>query len=113
MTIAWKIDVNISDVRCRRWVFLPFGKALADIVLDLDISRIPQNSPGPFTIKKPSTLILKNVNIQYNGTHRFSIIDAYGKTTLSDVTVFVAGKWLLFNILPFDPTFHQTILHKF
>ena len=98
MTIAWKIDVNISDVRIRQWTFLPKGNTFADIVFDLDVNKYHQNSPGPFTIKRPSTLILKNVNIQYNGTYRFRITAANGLTTPSDVTMFVAGKWLLIII---------------
>ena len=111
MTITWRIDVSISQVTFRTWEFVPKGNTFAGIVLDFDVNKSPQYSPGPFTIKKPSTLILRNVNIQYNGTFSFSITDSNGITTRSDVTVFVAGKWLLF-IIPYFFTLLVT-LHKF
>ena len=104
VTVAWKIDVNISVINIRQWTFLPKGNFFADIFFNLGVNKYLQNSPGPFTIEKPSTLILKNVNIEYNGTYRFKITDRNGITTSSDVAVFVAGKWLLFNILPFYST---------
>ncbi|CAB4044957.1 ---NA---, partial [Paramuricea clavata] len=90
VTIAWKLDVSISDLSLRSWTFLPKGdNSFAEIFRDRDVDKKPQYSPGPFTIKNNATLILKNVNIQYNGTYRFSIV-AKGKLTKSDVTVFIA-----------------------
>ena len=68
MTIAWKLDVYISDLSFRTWGFVPNGKIFAQIILDMGVTSYPQNLPGSFTIKKPCTLTLKNVNIQYNGT---------------------------------------------
>ena len=114
MTIAWKLHVSLSDLQVRSWKFVPKGGNFANILADSGVIESTRNSPGPFTIKKPSTLILKSVNIKYNGTYSFSII-ANGHSTRSDVTVFVAGKCLLFDIpyLIYYPSCHQKILNKF
>ena len=75
VSIAWKLNVSITDVLGRWWTFLPKNDYLfADIIRDEDVIEMPQYSPGPFTITKPSTLILKNVTILYNGTYTFSIL---------------------------------------
>ncbi len=102
VTLAWKIDINISDISYRSWTFIPKGmrNIFAGIVLDLDVFEYAQNSPGPFIIKKPSSLILKNVNIQYNGTYRFRIY-VHGVYHSSNVHVFVAGKYLFFTFLTY------------
>jgi hypothetical protein len=106
VSIAWKLDVNITDVLLGRWwTFLPKNDYLfADIIRDEDVIEMPQYSPGPFAITKPSTLILKNVTIQYNGTYTFSIY-ANNKSTGSNITVFVAGKCRLYIILYLLPCF--------
>ena len=114
MSIAWKLDVNITDVLGRWWTFLPKNDYLfADIIRDEDVIEMPQYSPGPFAITKPSTLILKNVTIQCNGTYTFSIY-ANNKSTGSNVTVFVAGKCRLYIILYlFYPAFAKFLIHLF
>ncbi len=101
MTLAWEIDFNISDLSVRSWRFIPKGNSFADIPGDLDLIVKPQYSPGPFTIKKPSTVILNNVNTQYNGTYRLGIL-VYGHLWYTSyVHVFVAGKSLLFTLYDF------------
>ncbi|CAB4020569.1 Hypothetical predicted protein, partial [Paramuricea clavata] len=93
VSIAWKLNVSITDVLGRWWTFLPKNDYLfADIIRDGNVIEVPQYSPGPFTITKPSTLILKNVTIQYNGTYTFSILAKGKPIAASIVTVFVAGK---------------------
>ena len=107
VTIAWKLDVSVTDVSGRWWAFLPKANdTFASIVRDGKVDVKPQYSPGPFTITKPSTLILKNVTIQYNGTYTFTIY-ANGIVTMSHVTVFVAGRCRLYIMLyiTFYPTF--------
>jgi hypothetical protein len=100
VTIAWKLDVSISDVLVRSWTFLPKDdRTFAEIFREGALAKNPQYSPGPFTITKPSTLLLKNVTIQYNGTYRFFVLAMSGRAYTSEVTVFVAGKCLLFNTL--------------
>ncbi|CAB3986173.1 ---NA--- [Paramuricea clavata] len=93
VSIAWKLNVSITDVLGRWWTFLPKNEYLfADIIRDGNVIEFPQYSPGPFTITKPSTLILKNVTIQCNGTYTFSILAKGKPIAASNVTVFVAGK---------------------
>ena len=97
MTITWKLDVGVPNINFRSWTFDPKG-IFAQITTDGEVVNTTQNSPGPFTITKPSTLILKNVNIQYNGTYSFLVVSGV-QSTASLVHVFVAGKCNLYNIL--------------
>jgi hypothetical protein len=97
VTITWKLDVGVPSIDFRSWTFLPKG-TFAHIAADGEVVNTTQYSPGPFTITKPSTLILKNVNIQYNGTYAFVVVSGV-KHTSSPVHVFVAGKCHLYNIL--------------
>ena len=115
MTIAWKLDVRVSDLTVRSWTFLPKeNDPFAKILRDGDVLIQTQYSPGPFAITKPSTLILKNVTIQYNGTYTFTIY-AKGEFTESVVHVFVTGRYHLYNIynIPYYPIFHHQIAHNF
>ena len=99
MTIAWKLDVSVSEITGRSWTFLlKDNDTFAQIIGDGDVVEKPQYSPGPFTITKPSTLILKNVTIQYNGTYKF-FVSTLRTSGEPEVTVFVAGKCVLYNIL--------------
>ena len=59
------------------------------------MSRIENSSLPCVAIEKPATLVLKNVDIGYNGTYRF---DGGLFRPRSDVTVFVAGKFLSLSI---------------
>ena len=97
MTIAWKLDVRVSDLKVRSWTFLPKqNDTFAKILRDGDVLIQTQYSPGPFAITKPSTLILKNVTIQYNGTYRFFVYTK-GESTESFVHVSVTGRCHLYN----------------
>ncbi|CAB4032156.1 ---NA---, partial [Paramuricea clavata] len=99
VTIVWKLDVDVALITGRSWTFLPKGiDTFAAIIGDGGVVGNPQYSPGPFTIIKPATLILKNVTTQYNGTYNFFVSTLRGGEN-SIVTVFVAGKCMLYNIL--------------
>ena len=99
MTITWKLDVGVPNINFRSWTFLP-KDTFAQIVNDGDVVNTTQHSPGPFTITKPSTLILKNVNIQYNGTYSFLVVSGV-QSTASPVDVFVAGKSSVIRIISY------------
>ena len=71
----------MSRVLVRSWTFVPKGNSFADISAELDVIEKPQYSPGPFTIKKLSTLILNNVDfitMEHIYIYRFGIW-IYGK----------------------------------
>ncbi len=107
MTIAWKLDVNVSDVQFRSWSHVGQSKSFADITKDGDVDEKPEYSPGPFTIKRPSTLVLEEINTQYVGKYKFTVVVG-GLPYSSDVSVDVEGKCLLFNILNFSSIFNNT-----
>ena len=79
---------------------------------DLDVIEKPQYSPGPFTIKKPSTVILQDVNIHYNGTYILGILINGASWHTSNVHAFVAGK-STFDSVPFYLIFHRRTLQNF
>jgi hypothetical protein len=108
VTIAWKLDVSVSDILGRAWTFLPKDNdTFARIIGDGNVVENPQYSPGPFTIKKPSTLILKKVTIQYNGRYRF-FVSTLRTSGESEITVFVAGKCVLSLLFA---NFHTKCMH--
>ncbi len=97
MTIAWRLISDVADVQFRTWTFLShYNKSFAHISGDGNVIPNLQYSPGPFTIKKPATLILENVTIQYDGIYRFISL-ASGQSYSSDVTVIIEGKCLLYT----------------
>ncbi len=104
MTIAWNLDVNVSDLQFRSWSHVGQSKSFADITKDGDVDEKPEYSPGPFTIKRPSTLVLEEVNTQYVGKYKFTVVVA-GLPYSSDVSVDVEGKCLLYT--------HFTLLFSF
>ena len=53
-----------------------------------------------FEVRKPSTLILKNVDEDYDGNYRFGIITKHLDRIDSDVTVLVLSKYF-YNCLLF------------
>ena len=91
--ITWNLgNINIKDLTFRQWFLLP-STLLAQIVFNgrVNTDRTPPNLVSKTEIKKPSTLILKNVDSSLNGIYQLSIWIGNVKNS-SDVTVFVAGK---------------------
>ena len=97
--IAWTFDAPLEHVRLRWWRFFPNCDILATIFND-DSMEIRNNTFSGIEIKKPATLILKNVDYRYNGTYRFHLTTQptndrnQRKNETSDVAVLVAGKFL-------------------
>ena len=81
---------------------------------DLDVIEKPQYSPGPFTIKKPSTVILQDVNIHYMqwNIYILGILLNGACWHTSNVHVFVAGR-STFDSVPFYLIFHRRTLQNF
>ena len=52
-----------------------------------------------FTVEKPATLVLKNVNLTYNGTYQFGLTPSVGAAS-SVVVVYIAGKLLICKFKP-------------
>ena len=94
MKIVWKVNASLS-VQGVTWTLLSQDGSFAQIGL-AGVTKNTKYSPGPFTIQRPYTLILENVNMQYNGTYRCEILVAGGQYHSSDVTVIIVGKCLLF-----------------
>ena len=92
--LKWEINgVEISNIDDRKWLFdrIP-GVILAYISAD---GQVRKNNgtilSEQFDIKKPTTLILRNVDSRYDGKYKFDVL-AYFKRVESVVTVLIAGK---------------------
>ena len=100
--IAWTFDVPLLHVKLRWWRFLSNYDTLATIFNEESMD-IRNSTFSGIEIKKPATLILKNIDYRYNGTYRFHLTTQptndgnKRKEETSDVTVFVTGKFLCFR----------------
>lgn len=91
--IVWTFDDDIKSFSRRYWSFTSHDGTLitfAYIIGDGDV--IILTSLFDFEVKKPTTLILKNVNETYNGTYKFTLaaINGVGE---DEVAVFIASKF--------------------
>ena len=96
VVLAWTFDGDTSHVKSRYWRVLSTLEILGTIFHD-GFVQIENSSLPAVQVKKPATLILKNVSIRYNGTYRFYLTTVpYENDTHieenSDVAVFVAVK---------------------
>ena len=71
-------------------------ETLAKIIHDSDPSIYNISLPG-VEIEKPATLVLRNVDLRYNGTYIFTLATASLHLT-SEVTLFVPGKLISFFV---------------
>ena len=89
--LAWSFTDDIKDSSTRTWTFTPSDgrpqENLAIIIGDGDVK--PLTTSYEVAIEKPATLVLRKVNLTYDGTYGFSLLPGGG---LSQVVVYIAGK---------------------
>ena len=83
---------NVAKVQFRAWTFTSSDGKFSDTILasiNGDKNAVIEPEGLDVDIEKPATLILKSVNITYNGTYQFFL------TPVGDsmVYVFIAGKF--------------------
>ena len=87
----WSFDDDIKSFSIRTWIFTPSdGRpqvGLARIIGDGDVEIL--TTSYEVAVEKPATLVLKNVNLTYDGTYQFSMPRAGS----SEVIVYIAGKF--------------------
>jgi hypothetical protein len=100
---VWSFDDVITSRGTRRsWSFTSSDRKHRALLL----ATVDGNDGGvqkfadlfEFAVEKPATLVLKNVNLTYEGTYQFGLSPADGVGT-SDVGVFITGKFLLYNFV--------------
>ena len=110
MNITWSFDDDPTKVAFRAWYFTSsdgsfIGERLGQIISDGQFQPFPIGLSG-VSIKKPATLLLKNVNQTYDGTYRFELAGPVGGR--SEVVVYIASKlnlvlsgyYIIFDDLP-------------
>ena len=97
VTIKWSYR-NAGTV-FRFWLFESSDGGSAELLASISRNGDPviekNISLAGVEIEKPATLVLRNVNLRYNGTYTFSLAALIGG--MSRVTLFVAGKLIFFS----------------
>ena len=90
--IVWSFTDDIKSFSLRLWTFTPSdgrpSVVLAIIVGDGNVQIV--TTSYEFAVEKPATLVLKNINLTYDGTYEFSLSSGAGS---SEVFVYIAGKY--------------------
>ena len=97
VTLSWKFSYNISNISFRIWSFrknsTSFLQQLYYITGDGDPISVGAHSSTNIEVRKPATLVIKNPNIDHNGTYQFDMILAVNdKPKPSNVLVIIKGK---------------------
>ena len=96
VNLPWTYDFGAKIIVQRVWAFSKTGKssdlkALATIIVDRkpDITNTTLNNVN---ITKPATLVLKNVNLDNNGTYRFTVaLGGVSVAPFSEIVVIIQG----------------------
>jgi hypothetical protein len=105
--IKWSLDPVLSTNISRSWSFKSraSGKdeTLGEVSRAGDITIVTRLYE--VDIEKPATLVLKNVDERYNGEYKFTLYPGLPGPSISEVVVFIAGKFLLiFKVCSFTAT---------
>ena len=89
--LEWSFTDDISGIVARIWTFTP-----SDGRMKLNLARIFDDgevqvvtTSYEVAVEKPATLVLKNINLTYDGTYQFSLSPG---ASPSDVVVYIAVK---------------------
>jgi hypothetical protein len=110
--IKWEIDDLISAVQFRIWSYKSSEGATAHRLARIfdDGSTDRGTKLFNFTIERPSTLVLNNVNQSYNGIYQFAYTAS--ATFISEVVVSIASKLSInieFSSLRMQPGIHTIV----
>ena len=94
--LQWTYNCSEYCLVLRRWWYFTSSDGgqienLATIYGD-DEPGIYKSSLPEVAVEKPATLILKNVDLRYNGTYLFTIIDGIFNSEVAEILVFITGK---------------------
>ena len=93
--ITWSFDDVIDPTTRRIWyVISRDARPLVSLALiDGDGPVRILTTLFDVEVEKPATLVLRNVNLTYNGTYKFDLLPSSGVSS-SEVVVYIAGKLL-------------------
>ena len=96
--IVWSFTDDIKNFSIRSWTFTPSdGRPQVGLARIIGYGAfLMLTTSYEVEIEKPATLVLKNINLNYNGTYKFSLSPSDGP---SDVVVYIAGKLLIMSKL--------------
>ena len=96
VNLPWTYDFGAKIILQKVWAFSKIGKpsdlkTVASIIVDgkPDITNTTLNNVN---ITKPATLVLKNVNLDNNGTYRFTVaLGGVSVAPFSEIVVIIQG----------------------
>ena len=99
--ITWSFDDVITPLTRRVWsVTSRDARPLVALALiDGDGPVRILTTLFDVSVEKPATLVLRNVNLTYNGTYKFDLLPSSGAAS-SEVVVYIAGKLLIRKFKP-------------
>ena len=101
VSLVWTYDFGVGAIiGLKQWLFIDIRRSIDPtllIVLNGGTSTIDSKSPFKnIDATEPGTLVLKNVNIDHNGTYRFLVnVAGVFPTSASDILVIILDKKLL------------------
>jgi hypothetical protein len=97
VNLQWDFDDDIETVLARTWRFFGDSGSRILALISVDAKPIIRDQSLKFEIKKPATLILKNVNESYNGTYHFTL-ETDDMKYVSEAVVVIASKLHFFSM---------------
>ena len=99
--ITWSFDDVITPLTRRIWYFISRDTRplVALALIDGDGPVRILTTLFDVAVEKPATLVLKNINLTYNGTYKFDLLPSSGVGS-SEVVVYIAGKLLICKFKP-------------
>ena len=98
VSLPWTYDFGGAAILSRQWFF---SNRSSDLALLIYFAGATQtiSSKSPFKdidVNKPATLVLKNVNLDHNGTYRFTVtVDGITTPPFSEILVIIQGEKLI------------------
>ena len=97
VNLQWDFDDDIKTVTARTWRFFGDSGSRILALISVDAKPIIRDQSLKFEIKKPATLILKDVNESYNGTYQFTL-ETDDMKYVSEAVVEIASKLHYFSM---------------
>ena len=101
VSLVWTYDFGVSaTIGIKQWFFINTSSS-SDVTLLIFLNggnpKIDPKSPfKDIDVNKPATLVLKNVNLDHNGTYRFTVtVDGITTPPFSEILVIIQGEKLI------------------
>ena len=101
VSLPWTYNFGGATILLRQWFFSNTNRSfdLTPLISFAGATKLPISSKSPFKnidVNEPATLVLKNVNLDHNGTYRFiATVDGIPTPPFSEILLIILGKKLI------------------